>query len=66
LEQLRVAQTQDAKNLQQQVDDLDGKNREFETTVEILTAEVKIRRRRRNQWQPHWWSHCPPLLGKIL
>ncbi|KAF8539129.1 hypothetical protein BDD12DRAFT_883095 [Trichophaea hybrida] len=36
LEQLRVAQTADAKDLRQRVDNLQGRNRKLETTVEML------------------------------
>ncbi|KAF8533263.1 hypothetical protein BDD12DRAFT_899808 [Trichophaea hybrida] len=40
-ERLRVAQTADAKDLRQRVDDLEGRNRMLETTVETQLVEVK-------------------------
>ncbi|KAF8537068.1 hypothetical protein BDD12DRAFT_888563 [Trichophaea hybrida] len=41
LERLREVQTADAKYLRRRVDDLEGKNQKFKTTVEMLLVEAK-------------------------
>ncbi|KAF8522064.1 hypothetical protein BDD12DRAFT_904839 [Trichophaea hybrida] len=41
LERLRAAQTADAKDLRQRVDNQEGRNRKLKTTVETLLVEVK-------------------------
>ncbi|KAF8531071.1 hypothetical protein BDD12DRAFT_903410 [Trichophaea hybrida] len=61
-----AAQTVDAKDLRRRVDDLEGKNRKLETTVETLLVEAKKAKEEKKLATLRRLSHRPPCWHRIL